>query len=224
MQAARSGGDAVPPLRLPAPRQVQLEKAIKEALWEGLSLFGSNFLLTFNIRAGVGLLMHLIKMALKRPGSLSELRRLVGEKHLIFREDAVRLGLFIGGFTGLYTSLEKILKLLSRSANANSADVHRISPQSKRTGLQTEADAEATWHAFAAGTISGVSLLALDGERRRTLALYVWARGLQCLYNGFKARGWFHFWGSHWNHGDSLLFALSTAQVRRAALYAPSPC
>ena len=50
-------------------------------------------------------------------------------------------------------------------------------------------------------------------ERRRTLALYMLARLLQCRYNSLKAAGRWHFWGSDWRHGDTLLFALSSAQV-----------
>lgn len=45
------------------------------------------------------------------------------------------------------------------------------------------------------------------------MALYLFARALQCAYNASKARGWWHMWGSHWPHGDSLLFAVTTAQV-----------
>ena len=51
-------------------------------------------------------------------------------------------------------------------------------------------------------------------ERRRTLALYTLARLAQCRYNSLKAAGRWHFWGSTWPHGDALLFALSSAQVR----------
>ena len=50
-------------------------------------------------------------------------------------------------------------------------------------------------------------------ERRRTLALYMLARLAQCRYNSLKAAGRWHFWGSTWPHGDTLLFALSSAQV-----------
>lgn len=35
----------------------------------------------------------------------------------------------------------------------------------------------------------------------------------QCAYNSAKTKNRFHLWGSHWSHGDSLLFALACAQV-----------
>ena len=35
----------------------------------------------------------------------------------------------------------------------------------------------------------------------------------QCAYNSAKSKNKFHLWGSHWRHGDSLLFALACAQV-----------
>ena len=53
-------------------------------------------------------------------------------------------------------------------------------------------------------------------ERRRTLALYTLARLAQARYNSLKAAGRWHFWGSTWPHGDTLLFALSSAQVQGA--------
>ncbi|XP_039063061.1 uncharacterized protein LOC120207708, partial [Hibiscus syriacus] len=60
-------------------------------------------------------------------------------------------------------------------------------------------------------------VLALDdSNRRRTLALYLLARVAQCAYNSAKGKNKFHLWGSHWNHGDSLLFALACAQVMYA--------
>lgn len=41
----------------------------------------------------------------------------------------------------------------------------------------------------------------------------------QCAYNSAKAKNKFHLWGSHWRHGDSLLFAISCAQVFYSSLW-----
>lgn len=60
---------------------------------------------------------------------------------------------------------------------------------------------------------AGLALLFQNSERRRTLALYMLARLLQCRYNSLKAAGRWHFWGSDWQHGDTLLFAVSSAQA-----------
>ncbi|XP_020247882.1 uncharacterized protein LOC109825439 isoform X1 [Asparagus officinalis] len=60
-----------------------------------------------------------------------------------------------------------------------------------------------------------------DSSRRRTLALYLLARLGQCAYNSAKAKNKFHLWGSHWSHGDSLLFSLACAQVMYAFVMRP---
>ena len=58
-------------------------------------------------------------------------------------------------------------------------------------------------------------------SRQRTAALYISVRAIQSLYNAAKARGWWHFWGSHWEHGDTLLFAITSAQVMYAYVMRP---
>ena len=109
------------------------------------------------------------------------------------------------------------------------------------------------WNRILAGSIAGLSILALDdSNRRRTLALYLLARvaqvhacilnskfaklfeivetsfliyslifcfTLQCAYNSAKSKNKFHLWGSHWRHGDSLLFALACAQVIQSSYW-----
>ncbi|KAG7035565.1 hypothetical protein SDJN02_02362 [Cucurbita argyrosperma subsp. argyrosperma] len=73
-----------------------------------------------------------------------------------------------------------------------------------------------------AGSVAGLSVLALDdSNRRRTLALYLMARLAQCAYNSAKSKNKFHLWGSHWRHGDSLLFAMACAQVMYAFVMRP---
>lgn len=69
------------------------------------------------------------------------------------------------------------------------------------------------WNSIISGAIAGLSLLFQEKEARRTPALYLLARLVQCLYNSFKSRGWWHFWGSSWAHGDALLFIITSAQV-----------
>ena len=117
---------------------------------------------------------------------------------------AVRLGLFLGGFSGLYKFVSEVLELL----------------RNKHDGLNS----------FIGGLVAGISLTAIHKDRceclvslmdvpdalccsRRTIALYLMARVAQCCYNACKARGWWHLWGSDWRHGDALLFIVSSAQV-----------
>ena len=51
-----------------------------------------------------------------RPKSLLDLGEILNEKELHFREEAVRMGLFMGSFSGIYVTLQSYLpqaKLLS---------------------------------------------------------------------------------------------------------------
>ncbi|GFP87044.1 transmembrane protein 135 [Phtheirospermum japonicum] len=141
-----------------------------------------SFLLSYGIRVGIGILLRAFKLArLKSYSSLLDIKQLVSEKDLIVREEACRIGLLFGGFTGSYHAL-RIL----------------------------------------AGAISGLSILALDDRsRRRTLALYLFARLAQCAYNSAKSKNKFHLWGSHWSHGDTLLFAIACAQIMYAFVMRP---
>jgi len=74
---------------------------------------------------------------------------------------------------------------------------------------------------FVAGTVASLSFLFVQKERRRSLALYLFARAAQGMYNASKARGWFHFWGSSWQHGDSLLFVASSMWIMYAYIMRP---
>ncbi|CAM0905921.1 unnamed protein product [Alopecurus aequalis] len=71
-------------------------------------------------------------------------------------------------------------------------------------------------------SVAGLAILALDdSSRRRTLSLYLLARLAQCAYNSAKSKNKFHFWGSHWRHGDALLFSLASAQIMYAFVMRP---
>ncbi|XP_035538904.1 uncharacterized protein LOC108998873 isoform X2 [Juglans regia] len=148
-----------------------------------------SFLLSYGVRVGIGILLRAFKLARRQSySSLLDLKQLVSEKDLIVREEACRIGLFFGGFTGSYHALRCLLRKLRKK--------------------------ETPFNAILAGSVAGLSILALeDSNRRRTLALYLLARVAQCAYNSAKSKNKFHLWGSHWRHGDSLLFALACAQV-----------
>lgn len=156
-----------------------------------------SFLLSYGVRVGIGILLRAFKLARRQSySSILDLKSLVSEKDLIVREEACRIGLLFGGFTGSYHALRCLLRKLRK----------------KETPL----------NAILAGSAAGLSILALDDpNRRRTLALYLLARVAQCAYNSAKSKNKFHFWGSHWRHGDSLLFALASAQVMYAFVMRP---
>ncbi|EYU20159.1 hypothetical protein ABFS82_06G053300 [Erythranthe guttata] len=156
-----------------------------------------SFLLSYGIRVGIGILLRAFKLArLKSYSSLLDIKQLVSEKDLIVREEACRVGLLFGGFTGSYHALRCLLRKMRKK--------------------------ETPVNAILAGAISGLSILALDdSSRRRTLALYLLARVAQCAYNSAKSKNKFHLWGSHWSHGDTLLFSIACAQVMYAFVMRP---
>ncbi|GJV33305.1 mitochondrial inner membrane translocase subunit [Tanacetum coccineum] len=156
-----------------------------------------SFLLSYGVRVGIGILLRAFKLARRKSySSLLDLKQLVSEKDLIVREEACRVGLLFGGFTGSYHALRCLLRKWRKK--------------------------ETPFNVILAGSIASLSILALDDpNRRRTLALYLLARLAQCAYNSAKSKNKFHFWGSSWRHGDSLLFALSCAQVMYAFVMRP---
>jgi len=108
--------------------------------------------------------------------------------------DALHAGFFVGGYTGTYHAIKGIL--VQRGAQQETAS-------------------------FAAGTVAGTSVLFLDRDKRRTMALYLMARVAQSAYNSLKAKGKWHFWGNKWKHGDTLLFSVASAQVMYAYVIRP---
>lgn len=156
-----------------------------------------SFLLSYGVRVGIGILLRAFKLVRRQSySSLLDLKQLVSEKDLIVREEACRIGLLFGGFTGSYHALRCLLRKLRKK--------------------------ETPFNAMFAGSVAGLSILALgDPSRRRTLALYLLTRVGQCAYNSAKSKNKFHFWGSHWRHGDSLLFVLACAQVMYAFIMRP---
>lgn len=156
-----------------------------------------SFLLAYGVRVGIGVLLRAFKLARNRSyRSILDLKLLVSEKNLIVREEACRIGLLFGGFTGCYHAVRCIMRRLT--------------------------DKQSALNEFVAGALAGLSVLALDDpSRRRTFALYLLARLAQCAYNSAKANNKFHLWGSHWRHGDTLLFSIACAQVMYAYVMRP---
>jgi len=164
---------------------------------KALKSFMTNFLLVYNIRAGIAVLLRLVRLVLQKPRDMLSLTKLVGETHLHFRIEAVRMGLFIGGFTGIYRAV-----------------CHGLAVYVSK-GLRER------WHAAVGGWLAGLSLYFMDSSWHRTLSLYMATRAVQCAYNYAKFNGYWHFWGSDWDHGDALLFTLSSAQIMYAYVMRP---
>lgn len=158
-----------------------------------------------------------------------DLRELLGEKNLAFRVDAVRLGLFLGWFTGGYRGLRALLPFVLRRLVAlrrRGLDQQQPATTADAANQQQAAETEAArveqLSSLLAGALAGGALVAFDGKRRRSFALYALTRALQCAYNSAKQKRYWHFWGSDWQYGDALLFALSSAQVMYAYVMRPN--
>ena len=160
------------------------------------SSFWRSFVLAYMVRAGVAVTSRGLGLLRSgNPRDVFRFEKLLGERHMHYREDAVRLGMFLGAFTGGY---------------------HFVRCQlCNRAGFSPERAA------LAAGGVAGLSSAFLKKSKRRTWALYLMARLAQSGYASQKNKQRFHFWGSHWNHGDVLLFALSSAQVMYAYVMRP---
>jgi len=182
------------------PVQYALEKVFVESGALRTSMI--NFLLAYNLRFGIALLGRLATVLRTSPKTLFDLGEFLDEKHLRFREEAVRMGLFLGSFTGMYIACKRFLK---GGLSANT----------------TEKPNQEWYDPLVSGFLAGFSLLWMDKSWHRTLALYAATRAAQCFYNFSKARGHFHFWGSSWEHGDTLLFALSSAQIMYSYVMRP---
>ncbi|RHZ25736.1 hypothetical protein DYB26_008789, partial [Aphanomyces astaci] len=157
----------------------------------------SNFVLAYNVRAGIALLSRIVQLIQNRKfRDLMDLNSLLSEKHLNFRVEAVSMGLFIGCFTGGYEALQAVLRKL-------------------------RPDLPAATRTVVSGIVAGSGILCLNPSRRRSLALYTFVRALQSVYNIAKARKLWHFWGSHWPHGDALLFGVASAQVMYSFILRP---
>ncbi len=166
---------------------------------KALKTFLTNFLLAYNIRAGVALLFRLLNLAAKKPRALMSmgLEGFAQEKNLTFRIEAMRIGLFVGSFSGIYKAVVATLKEYFSDGE------------------------EKNWHSAVGGWLAGFSLHFMDKSWHRTLGLYMATRAVQCLYNFAKLNGYWHFWGSDWKHGDALLFILSSAQIMYAYVMRP---
>ncbi|KAI7979873.1 Transmembrane protein 135 [Camellia lanceoleosa] len=74
-----------------------------------------SFLLSYGVRVGIGILLRAFKLARGQSySSLLDLKQLVSEKDLIVREEACRIGLLFGGFTGSYHALRCLLRKLRK--------------------------------------------------------------------------------------------------------------
>ncbi|GAB9474013.1 hypothetical protein Gpo141_00011155 [Globisporangium polare] len=204
--------------------KAERQKLMRELL-DALYLGTSNFLLAYNTRAGIGVLLRIFKLLLKKNfRAVFDLKQLLDENNLSFRVDAVSFGLFLGWFTGGYRGLRALLPVLLKKCFARKLQQKQtavgIANQTQTPEQQQERIEKLS--ALASGAIAGCALFFVDSKKRRSFALYALTRALQCGYNTAKRNDYWHFWGSDWQFGDTLLFAMSTAQVMYAYVMRPN--
>lgn len=171
-------------------------KQLMDDIKIALKQFAHGFVLAFGSRTLLTFLLRVLQMVRKGQfKGLLSIEEIFSEGKLERRVEAVRLGLAIGIFSGGYELVFRVLNTLRGKADHINSVV--------------------------GGFFGGFGLLFLNPSDRRTVSLYALARAAQCGYNILKSRGMWHFWGSNWRHGDSLLFALSTAQIMYAYVMRP---
>ena len=105
--AERGSAEAEEESRLHVPEWSDLKSLADSAL----RTFGWNFLLAYNIRAGVSVVLRAIGLLRTRPASLLSLSKLLSERHVVVREEAVRIGLFVAGTTATYRFVSSLLAM-----------------------------------------------------------------------------------------------------------------
>ena len=179
-----------------AARNDRVKLRFKQVLRNACKTFSTNGLLAYNGYMGFSIVTQIVKKLIgPNPRDAFDMEKVLSEKVLVGRVGWARVPLFLGGISGTFKFIRGCMKLWR--------------------------DADDGWNDFVAGAIGALWVTILDKDRRRTLAMYGMARAVQGMYNASKARGWWHFWGSDWAHGDSLLFVLSSAQVMYAYVMRP---
>eukprot|EP00475_Leptophrys_vorax_P039873 TRINITY_DN7298_c0_g1_i1.p1 TRINITY_DN7298_c0_g1~~TRINITY_DN7298_c0_g1_i1.p1 ORF type:complete len:531 (+),score=125.39 TRINITY_DN7298_c0_g1_i1:180-1772(+) len=154
------------------------------------------FAITYGIRTGISVLLRLIYIVRNRPAMLRSLTLMFSEENFKFRVPAVRMAGWIGTCVGLYEGTV----LIDNWMNHRRLDA-KPSPRST----------------LIAGAVSGLSLLMEFEGNRKMIALYSLVRLAHCIYASKRDEGKI----TPVRHGDSLLFALSSAQIMYAFVMRP---
>lgn len=193
--------------------------------------FTKGFALAFGLRALIGVLSRAVVLARKKPVGLFSFSSVLGEKHVVFRVEAIRLGLFVGSFSGIYHALCLLFAYLQskrEKTEFNPQLNYKEKPKDdQRTRIETY---------FAGAIAGGVSVSFLSHDNRRTLALYSMARAFQSIFYSKEYQG---VWKSMLpiiplpfslsldvhkvlqKHLDAILFIISSAQIMYSYVMCP---
>ena len=124
--------------------------------------FWRSFVLAYMVRAGVAVFSRGVGLLRSdSPRDAARFEKLLGEKHVHYREEAVRLGVFLGAFSGGYHLVR--CQLCNRLG---------VTPQRA---------------ALTAGTAAGLSAVFLKRPKRRAFAGYLAARLAQSALHSARA-------------------------------------
>ncbi|CAD6930523.1 unnamed protein product [Tilletia controversa] len=192
--------------------------------------------LAFSLRATMTLVLGLIK-ALRT-------RKFQGQTLVksMFGLDAWRFAGMFGLWAALYKATHNSLRLLTPfpTKRPRSLSQKNIAHDTPGTGSSTALSASSTdvrstpnarsisnsrsnsdprskiWHAYVAGAVSALAVLAERKETRVTLAQQLFVRGLEGSYNVMHAKNWISI-----PHGAVLVFGIACGQIMYAWLHAP---
>ena len=209
-----------------------------------LSMFWRAFTAAYMTRAGISVAAHALRtMRSRKPSKIFDLSHLVGESSLKYREEAVRFGLFAGMFVGGYNATRCGLcyataPSTSASDGNSSKNPYNGSKSSSLPTLPETGEAKPTTNvanilrrkkpftpetaAVYAGGVAGLSIFFLKPKLRRTVSLYLAAKLAQAGFESAKKDyKWVRDGPGSWEHGNLLLFTLSSAQVMYAYVMRP---
>ena len=210
-----------------------------------LSMFWRTFTTAYMTRAGISVAAHALRtMRSRKPSKIFDLSHLVGESALKYREEAVRFGLFAGMFVGGYNATRcGLCYATAPTSSAADGSGSKNRGGSKSSSLPTlpetqdnaatsaksvpnifrrkEAFTPETAAAYAGG-VAGLSIFFLKPKLRRTVSLYLAAKLAQAGFESAKKDyKWVRDGPGSWEHGNLLLFTLSSAQVMYAYVMRP---
>ena len=82
------------------------------AFKHALRVFMNAFAISYGIRGGISLVLHMIKIGRKRPRDLFSIEKLVGENNFQVRVNSVRWALFLGTFSGGFERKSSPIKFI----------------------------------------------------------------------------------------------------------------
>mmetsp|Transcript_12483 Transcript_12483/g.45513 ORF Transcript_12483/g.45513 Transcript_12483/m.45513 type:complete len:520 (+) Transcript_12483:191-1750(+) len=191
-------------------------------LRKALLLWRKGFVTAYSIRAGIGLVTRVLRFR-RVPHSLADI---LSEKHLVFREDAVRWGLFFGTYSGGYVLVQAAVQRVRKRQEELRGTVRPGHDAAKTNGAHTCVSTKASdlppmLDSVLAGSISGLAIFFLDAKTRRALALYAVVRLAQCGAKSLRDRGMVPATVARFQHTESLLFLFCAAQVMYAYVMRP---